>query len=92
VRRSDRLFTMPGVFLILGLPWWVPIVGTLVGMLGGFVLGLMIRHVLFHVMDSIAYRIYWVDLNAEDVLLLIPFLGPPVLTIATSLVLLLTMT
>lgn len=80
------------VFLLLGLPAWIPIVGTVVGVLGGFFLGLAIDQLLFRALDRIAYRSAWVDRHAEDVLwftvFVLPGIGPPVLMVATLLVLL----
>ena len=39
------------VFLAIDLPAWLPILGTLVGVLGGFFLGVAIQHGLLRVLD-----------------------------------------
>ena len=75
-------------FLLLDLPVWIPIVGTVVGVLGGFFLGLAIQYGLFRILDPIAYRSAWVDRNAAFVLFLTPAAGPPLLLVGASLVLL----
>lgn len=54
-------------FLILGEPFWIPIVATAVGVIGGFLLFASIMASSREVFDWLAYRSGWVDRHGETV-------------------------
>jgi hypothetical protein len=77
--------------LLLGLPAWVALVATPVGLIGGWILCWVADELAWAVVDRLAHRSTWVDGHAGDVLGLVSsliLLIPAAVTILVSLVLL----
>jgi hypothetical protein len=78
-------------FLANGVPAWIPIVGTLVGVLGGWPIYWVAWVAARAALDRLAYRIGWVDQHGErlfDNLMLAAFVLPAGAVIGTTAVLL----
>lgn len=78
-------------FLLLGHPFWIPIVATLIGLVGGLLLSASLSEAAWHMFDWLSYRTGWVDRHGEAIYgvdsLALVVLGSPVLTLAVALLL-----
>jgi hypothetical protein len=80
-------------FSLVDLPWWIPVVGTVIGLVGGSLLAILVDMGVWGLLDRLAYHIPWVDRHGEgvwDLSMIVSLAMPPVVTIAATVVLLAT--
>lgn len=79
------------VFLLLGLPFWIPVAATVIGLVGGLLLAATLSDAVWHLFDRLSYRAGWIDRHGAStygfVSLALTILGSPVLTLVVALVL-----
>lgn len=74
-------------FLLLGQPFWVPIVSTAIGLIGGSLLMVFVDSGSWVVIDRLAYHIAWVDRHGEaiwDLFLWVALAMPSITTVASA--------
>jgi hypothetical protein len=80
-----------GVFLVQGLPAWIPIVATVIGLVGGLLVWATLSDAAWHLFDWLSYRAGWINRHGPAIYdvanLALVVMGSPVLTLVVALVL-----
>ena len=81
-------------FWLVELPAWIPVVATVIGLVGGSLLATLVDSGSWQLLDRLAYRIPWVDRHGEGVwdlsMIIVSVAMPPVVAIVATVVLLAT--
>jgi hypothetical protein len=80
-----------GAFLLLGQPFWIPVISTAIGLIGGSLLMVFVDSGSWVVIDRLAYHVAWVDRHGDaiwDFSVLVALAMPSITTIGTAVLLL----
>jgi hypothetical protein len=77
-------------FLLLGQPFWIPVISAVIGLIGGSLLMVFVDSGSWVVIDRLAYHITWVDRHGDaiwDPFLLVALAMPSITTIGLAVLL-----
>jgi hypothetical protein len=78
-------------FVLLGLPAWVPVIATIVGVIGGGFLTMALGAGSWSALDRLAYRVAWVDRHGGriwDLFFVVALALSPVIAVVATVALL----